>query len=203
MKYTFIGLLSCFCLLIMSCSQSNVKRLEGNQRNLARNHLSLVEKAWNARREYDEQRRLLIPKIAGSRWGSTQEYKEDGTLVYKDWWVRDVKVEDLEPNPTTTFTPLEEDSSMKDYRSFLELNEVDGENKIDAEFPEVSKGEDVENFPMESVGETVFPQEAIPFEEVGVGMDDPFAPLPKPNSDLEKENSNPEDSPFGPLELPF
>ena len=51
----------------------------------------MVEKAWMARHHYDPERRLLVPKVAGARWGSTQEYKEDGTLTYLDWWVRDVK----------------------------------------------------------------------------------------------------------------
>ena len=47
-------------------------------------HLSMVEKAWTARHHYDPERRLLVPKVAGARWGSTQEYKEDGTLTYRD-----------------------------------------------------------------------------------------------------------------------
>ena len=40
--------------------------------------------------------------VGGTRWGAIQEYKEDGTLEYKDWWVRDIKIEDLEPAPSTT-----------------------------------------------------------------------------------------------------
>ena len=28
--------------------------------------------------------------------GAVQEYTADGNLVYRDWWVRNVKLEDLE-----------------------------------------------------------------------------------------------------------
>ena len=45
----------------------------------------------NARYEYDNERRLLIPKYAGSRWGAVQQYKEDGHLEYQDWWVKDLR----------------------------------------------------------------------------------------------------------------
>jgi hypothetical protein len=62
---------------------------------------SKVEKAWVARNQFDHERRLLIPKIGGARWGAVQEYKEDGTIEFKDWWERDVKIEDLEATPTT------------------------------------------------------------------------------------------------------
>ena len=34
--------------------------------------LSMVEKAWMARHHYDSERRLLVPKVGGARWGSTQ-----------------------------------------------------------------------------------------------------------------------------------
>ena len=45
--------------------------------------------------------------IGGSRWGAVQEYKEDGTLVYREWWERDVKKEDLETEgePVTSDLP--------------------------------------------------------------------------------------------------
>ena len=65
---------------------------------------SKVEKAWVARNQFDHERRLLIPKIGGARWGAVQEYKEDGTIEFKDWWERDVKIEDLEAAPTTAIS---------------------------------------------------------------------------------------------------
>ena len=65
---------------------------------------SKVEKAWVARNQFDHERRLLIPKIGGARWGAVQEYKEDGTIEFKDWWERDVKIEDLEAVPTTAIS---------------------------------------------------------------------------------------------------
>ena len=65
-----------------------------------------VQKAWDAQYVYDEEKRLLIPKYAGSKWGSIKEYREDGQLTYQDWWVRDVKVEDLEPSPETQMSNI-------------------------------------------------------------------------------------------------
>ena len=50
-----------------------------------------VQKAWNAKYDYDEEKRLLVPKYAGSRWGSIKEYREDGRLSYQDWWVAILK----------------------------------------------------------------------------------------------------------------
>ena len=65
-----------------------------------------VQKAWDAKYVYDEEKRLLIPKYAGSKWGSIKEYREDGQLAYQDWWVRDVKVEDLDASPETQMSNL-------------------------------------------------------------------------------------------------
>lgn len=63
--------------------------------------VAAVEKSWMARHKYDHERRLLIPVHNGTKWGAVQEYKEDGSIAFRDWWVRDVKVEDLEANPAT------------------------------------------------------------------------------------------------------
>ncbi len=63
--------------------------------------MASVERAWNARFEYDHDRRLLIPKHNGTRWGAVQEFKEDSTIVFREWRVRDVKLEDLEASPAT------------------------------------------------------------------------------------------------------
>ena len=69
--------------------------------------VAAVEKSWMARHTYDHDRRLLIPVHKGTRWGAVQEYKEDGSIVFRDWWVRNVKVEDLEANPETDVVKAE------------------------------------------------------------------------------------------------
>ena len=43
-----------------------------------------------------------------SRWGAVQEYTADGNLVYRDWWVRNLKVEDLEAAPSTEIEVVNE-----------------------------------------------------------------------------------------------
>ena len=63
--------------------------------------VAAVEKSWMARHKYDHERRLLVPFHNGTKWGAVQEYKQDGSIAFRDWWVRDVKVEDLEANPST------------------------------------------------------------------------------------------------------
>ena len=80
-----------------------------------------VEKSWMARHKYDHDRRLLIPVHKGTRWGAVQEYKEDGSIVFRDWWVRNVKVEDLEANPETDMVKAEkpEPSSLPRDNSFV------------------------------------------------------------------------------------
>ena len=72
-----------------------------------------VQKAWDARYSYDSDRRLLVPEYAGSRWGAVQQYKEEGKLEYQDWWVRDVRSEDLEASPYTSITSyLDDDGNL-------------------------------------------------------------------------------------------
>ena len=56
---------------------------------------------------------MLVPQYAGSRWGAVQQYKEEGQLVYQDWWVRDVRSEDLEAAPDTAINSfLNEDGNL-------------------------------------------------------------------------------------------
>ena len=83
--------------------------------------VAAVEKSWMARHKYDHDRRLLIPVHKGTRWGAVQEYKEDGTIVFRDWWVRNVKVEDLEANPETDVVKAEkpEPASLSEDNSFV------------------------------------------------------------------------------------
>ncbi len=83
--------------------------------------VAAVEKSWMARHTYDHDRRLLIPVHKGTRWGAVQEYKEDGSIVFRDWWVRNVKVEDLEANPEIDVVKAEkpEPASLPGDNSFV------------------------------------------------------------------------------------
>ena len=101
-KFQIFGILLTYMLIITGCGTSETHTYRNHSIEEYKKPVATVEKAWLARHKYDHERRLLIPMIGGTRWGAIQEYKEDGTLEYKDWWVRDLKVEDLEPAPSTT-----------------------------------------------------------------------------------------------------
>ena len=113
-----------------------------------------VQKAWEARYSYDADRRLLVPQYAGSRWGAVQQYKEEGELVYQDWWIRDVRSEDLEASPDTSITSfLNEDGNLtlipqEAEDSFLEDNNTEQESTMEVdlkasedEFPQSAEGD--------------------------------------------------------------
>lgn len=88
-----------------------------------------VQKAWDARYSYDADRRLLVPEYAGSRWGAIQQYKEEGELVYQDWWIRDVRSEDLEASPDTAITSfLDDDGNL----TVVSQNEEDPFGSVDS-----------------------------------------------------------------------
>ena len=140
----------------------------------------------------------MVPKVAGARWGSTQEYKEDGTLTYRDWWVRDVKMEDLEPAPSMFVDViLEEDEAIStDARGNLDTPApiqgglIEGETEGGQEFAVPESSEPIPSDPF-SVAE--------PAVEVSTESEDPFTPVAEPSTD----SNEPEVSPFAPLELPF
>ena len=92
-----------FVLVLLGSCKSNRSAYEYRSFSpvLDRKPVSKIEKAWIARHQFDHERRLLIPKLGGARWGAVQEYKEDGTIEFRDWWERDVKIEDLEAVPST------------------------------------------------------------------------------------------------------
>ncbi len=98
----------CFFLLLLLLGSCDGNRSAHQYRSVSpafdRKPVSKIEKAWIARHQYDHERRLLIPKLGGARWGAVQEYKEDGTIEFKDWWERDVKIEDLEAAPSTVLS---------------------------------------------------------------------------------------------------
>ena len=124
-----------------------------------------VQKAWDARYSYDSDRRLLVPEYAGSRWGAVQQYKEEGKLEYQDWWVRDVRSEDLEASPDTSITSyLDDDGNLT-----LIVQNVDSDANESEEFsPSVNS-----TFDPISDDSSPFPpaQEEAPFEP------SPFSPF--------------------------
>ena len=99
-KFVFLFLIA---LIISSCGRKT--RVSNNEVSQVSPRggqpPAYVQKAWDARYSYDADRRLLVPQYAGSRWGAVQQYKEEGELVYQDWWIRDVRSEDLEAAPDT------------------------------------------------------------------------------------------------------
>mgnify|MGYP003984975047 FL=1 len=101
-KFQIYGILLICILIIGGCGTTKPYAYKSNKIDGYKKPVATVEKAWLARHKYDHERRLLIPMVGGTRWGAIQEYKEDGTLEYRDWWVRDIKTEDLEPAPSTT-----------------------------------------------------------------------------------------------------
>ncbi|HAW96991.1 MAG TPA: hypothetical protein DCX67_00490, partial [Opitutae bacterium] len=92
--------LPCLPLVLLlffgSCGNQAAYQYRPSSEELNLKAVSKIEKAWVARNHYDHERRLLVPKVGGVKWGAVQEYKEDGTLVFRDWWERDRKIEDLE-----------------------------------------------------------------------------------------------------------
>lgn len=113
LKFTAILLV---VLTVSSCAKKNA--VTNNEKHMTPSGTNgqppaYVQKAWDARYIYDTDRRLLVPQYAGSRWGAVQQYKEEGQLVYQDWWVRDVRSEDLEAAPDTAINSfLNEDGNL-------------------------------------------------------------------------------------------
>ena len=107
MKVFIFGIASViFCFLFACAKKSRTEDGSKSSRMMGVSPPAYVQKAWNAKYVYDKESRLLVPKYAGSRWGSIKEYREDGRLSYQDWWVRDVKVEDLDEDPDTEVNNL-------------------------------------------------------------------------------------------------
>lgn len=144
-----------------SGSKQYAKRGESNERILRRPPAA-VEKAWLARHQYDPERRLLVPRYSGARWGSILEYTEDENLVYRDWWIRDLKMEDLDAEPNTRLVPfsqmdggLEKGPAQQDEDPAANQNseQADGGDFFpfgkaeDEALPSTSAGEDAESLP--------------------------------------------------------
>ena len=105
--------LSFLVLFFVSCGRHAGTSAQSQQSAGSDQPPAYVQKAWDARYTYDADRRLLVPQYAGSRWGAVQQYKEEGVLEYQDWWIRDVRAEDLESSPDTVITSfLDEDGVL-------------------------------------------------------------------------------------------
>ena len=102
-------------LFFLSCSKSGSVRSSNPGKKVFNRAPATIEKAWLARNYYDSERRLLIPKYSGARWGSILEYTEGERLEYKDWWIRDVKMEELNPNPSTEIKAFQPDSLLPEF----------------------------------------------------------------------------------------
>ena len=142
---------------------------------------------------YDPERRLIIPMIGGSRWGAVQEYKEDGTLVYREWWERDVKKEDLESEgePVKSDLPNVETPSDNEV-----LDDTIVSENLDVE---TTKESDDETFSVPD--ELSLPPADLPVMTSPTNNElPPFAPVPVDSLPIESNgNSDPQESPFGPL----
>ena len=104
-------------LFVCSCSFRKEKEQGDNLEIQSNKPPAYIQKAWDARYDYDNERRLLIPKYAGSRWGAVQQYKEDGSLEYQDWWVKDLQREELAPAPSTEITTfIDEDGNLTEVK---------------------------------------------------------------------------------------
>lgn len=199
MKSIFKGVLLLSFIACASCSSNSYS---GEDPGISSSkQLSMVEKAWMARHHYDSERRLLVPKVGGARWGSTQEYNEDGTLTYLDWWVRDVKMEDLEASPSTFVEVIvdEEEAISSDARGSLDAQAPIQTNAVEDE----SIGTDIFSAPeAQTISADPF---SVP-EPVSDGNPesvDPFSPVEVPDTEAVQESPEPEVSPFAPLEIPF
>jgi len=162
--------------IFSSCSRSGKYGQDNSKDIKLRRPPATVEKAWLARHQYDPDRRLLIPKYSGARWGSILEYTENESLVYRDWWVRDVKMEELRAEPSTKLVPFYQiESGMEgdqpEPKDVKDSGAVEGGDEIFV--PQVT---DPESSPDDSTSDFPFaPTEKIENE---VPNADPFAPLP-------------------------
>jgi hypothetical protein len=176
------------------CGSKDAYSYRTKEFNRPNKPIATVEKAWVARHKYDHERRLLIPMVGGTRWGAVQEYKEDGTLEYKDWWVRDVKMEDLQASPSKTLI-------IPKTRKLNSQASLEGINLEGVTRP--SSAESIQGTDGGSTipGEVLPPQDAFTIENSDSPVSEtPFAPLPFDSlPSLPEENNLDSASPFAPL----
>ena len=178
-------------ILLYGCGNKEGYSYRSKELNRSKKPIATVEKAWLARHQYDHERRMLIPMIGGTRWGAVQEYKEDGTLEYRDWWIRDVKMEDLEARPSTMLKRPEKTNNNKSATienidslpsDFQEESTLTSEpSAIPTDLPSNQEDLNIENTEL-PVSESPFPalpfDSAPPLQEASPASDNPFAPLP-------------------------
>ena len=188
----FTGLL--LVLFFQSCSNSNYNREISAEQRLILNPPSMVEKLWLARHHYDEERRLIVPKVGGSRWGAVQEYTAEGNLVYRDWWVRNLKVEDLEAAPSTEIEVVrEEDTSTRP--PVLGISGIDVEEDGNEPSESLMESQPAESNEDSFIDDPFAPVPAV--EEALPKMSDPFDPTR--DAGAGESMPAPEVDPFAPL----
>ncbi len=117
-----------------------------------------IQKAWDARYDYEQDRRLLVPKYAGSRWGAVQQYKENGTLEYQDWWVRDLQREELAPSPSTQLTSfIDEDGNLTEINYDQAKEDAEGNSTATDSDASAQPLEEQEELPENSGAEEIAP----------------------------------------------
>jgi hypothetical protein len=190
-----------FSLLLLASCKSNHSAYEYRPSSQAfdRKPVSKIEKAWIARHQYDHERRLLIPKLGGARWGAVQEYKENGTIEFRDWWERDVKIEDLEAVPPTVLSA----PSNNKIKAILpqigfDRQVVPGEETTPTGVPDPFP---VNGFPDPSGVPPIPTGDSSPFPSFPTADDLPplDAPLPSFPPSLDTATEEPGVSPFAPL----
>ena len=186
-------------VILSSCSPTEKFSQKHPRETQLRRPPASVERAWLARHQYDPERRIVIPKYKGARWGSILEYNEKENLVYRDWWVRDVKMQELDPEPSTQLTPFSQIEGGG-VAETVTKGETDG-----VVLSEDSTEPDDDNFSVEeepSVFDKADPfapvQEPPAFDET-----DPFAPVQEPMEDapIAPVKTTPSEDPFSPLPL--
>ena len=182
---TFPFFICLVAAIFSSCNRSG-KYGQNNSKDIKlRRPPAAVEKAWLARHQYDPDRRLLIPKYSGARWGSILEYTENESLVYRDWWVRDVKMEELSAEPSTKLVPFYQiESGMKGEQLEAEQEDFNDNQAMggggepfvpQTTNPEPSPDDSTSDFPFAPMNDPFAPTEEIEKEAPSA---DPFAPLP-------------------------
>jgi len=161
-QFTKFGITCILFLLVISCSKKAETSLPAGllKSNMGGRPPSYVQKAWDARYAYDADRRLLVPEYAGSKWGAVQQFKEEGNLVYQDWWIRDVRKEELEESPETEITSfIDEDGNLT--VPFYLVDQNGTEESVD-EVPEDNNQQPVDE-PADFPSEPLEPSPFLPF----------------------------------------
>ena len=187
-KIKIYGLFLIYTLFSWGCANNETYTYRSKELGAYKKPVATVEKAWLARHKYDHERRLLIPMVGGTRWGAIQEYKEDGTLEYKDWWERDIKIEDLEPTPSTTL-------KINRNKKVWKKTTLDGINVDNIVKPTLKEETEISN-PAQEVTDFI---PIIPDTEDGAGQTALEPPAFDSTPEMLDDSLAPADSPFAPL----